>query len=135
MVMHTAEPVDNTEDTDMLVKILDSTYAEADLEQVTANKNQIKYDDRNKLISLHQYFDDIFDGTIGDWYIDPVDLELKPYSKPFNCKYYMVSRINKETFRKYLKWLVWIGVLTLVKKSQYGTPYLLSLWNKWLWVS
>ena len=64
--MHTAEPVDNTEDTDMLVKILDSTYAEADLEQVTANKNQIKYDDRNKLISLHQYFDDIFDGTIGD---------------------------------------------------------------------
>ena len=47
---------------------------------------------------------------------------LNPYSKPFNCKYYLVPIINKETFFKYLKYLVKIGVLTLVKQNQYGTP-------------
>ena len=34
----------------------------------------------------------------------------------------MVPRINKETFRRELKSLVEIGVLTPVQQSQYGTP-------------
>ena len=64
----------------------------------------------------------MFDGTLGYWDTDPVDLELNPGSKPFNSKYYPVPRINKETFHKYLKRLVKIGVLTPVQQSQYDTP-------------
>ena len=64
----------------------------------------------------------MFDGTIGDWNTDPVNLELKPDSKLFNFKYYPLLRINKKTFFKEIKRLVKIGVLTLVQKSQYGTP-------------
>ena len=62
----------------------------------------------------------MFDGTLGDWYTEPVDLELNPDSKPFNSRYYPVHRINKETLRKELKSLVEIGVLTPVQQSQYG---------------
>ena len=32
----------------------------------------------------------MFDGTLGDWDTDPVDLELNPVSKPFHNKYYPV---------------------------------------------
>ena len=64
----------------------------------------------------------MFDGTLGDWDTDPIDLEIKPGYKPFNSKYYLVPIINKETFRKELKHLVEIGVITLVQHSQYGTP-------------
>ena len=63
----------------------------------------------------------MFDVTLGYWDTVLVDLELKAGSKLFNCKYYLVSRINKETFCKYLKQLVKIGVLTLVQHIQYGT--------------
>ena len=64
----------------------------------------------------------MFDGTLGDWDTDPVDLDLKPGSKPFNSKYYPFPRINKENFRKELRQLVGIGVLTPEQQSQYGTP-------------
>ena len=67
-------------------------------------------------------FKDLFDGTLGDWDTDPVDLELNPVSKPFHNKYYPVPINNKKTFFKELKCLVEIVVLTLVQQSQYGTP-------------
>ena len=64
----------------------------------------------------------MFDGTSGYWDTYPINLELNPGSKPFHIKYYSVTRINKETIHKDLKFLVKIGVLTPVQKSQYGTP-------------
>ena len=54
--------------------------------------------------------------------IETVDLELKTDYKPFNSKYYLVPRINKENFHKDLKHLVKIGLLTLTQQSWYGTP-------------
>ena len=72
----------------------------ADLKQVTDNATQLKAEERIQLLSLLKYFEDLFDGTLGDWDTDPVNLELKPNSKPFNSKYYPVPRINKETFCK-----------------------------------
>ena len=79
-------------------------------------------EERTKLLRLLKYFEDLFDVNIGDWYTEPVGLELNPDSKPFNCKYYMVPIINKYTFHKEIQRLVKIGVLTLVQQSQYGTP-------------
>ena len=52
------------------------------------------------LLSLLEYFGELFGGTLGDWATDPVDLYLKPGYKPFNCIYYPVPRINRERFRK-----------------------------------
>ena len=77
-------------------------------------------DEISQLLRLLEYFEDLFYGTLGDWDIEPVDLVLKPYSKPFNCKYYPVPRINKETLHKELKRLVKKGLLTLVQQIQYG---------------
>ena len=65
---------------------------------------------------------DLFDGTLGDWATEPVDLELNPDPKPFNSRYYTVPRINKNFFEKELKRLVEIGVPTPVQQRKYGTP-------------
>ena len=64
----------------------------------------------------------MLDGNLGEWDTDPVSMDLKPGSKPFNNKYYTVPRISKETFCKELKQLVEIGVLTPVQQIKYGTP-------------
>ena len=61
------------------------------------------------------------DGTLGDWATEPVDLEINPDSKPFNSRHYPFPRI-KESFRKELKRLVEIVVLTPVQHNPYGTP-------------
>ena len=103
--MQTSEPASTRESTDMMVKILDSTYEKADLKQVV-NDSHLNAEERTLLLSLLEYFEDLFDGTLGDWDTEPIDLELNPYFKPFNSRYYPVPRINKETFRKELKRLV-----------------------------
>ena len=122
VVMHTAEPVSTRESTERLAKILDIIYAKADLEHVATESTQLNSEERNKLLSLIRDFEDLFDGTLVNWDTDPVELELNPDSKMFNCKYYLVRRTNKKTFLKELKRLVKIEVLNMVQQSQYGTP-------------
>ena len=122
VVINIAEPDSAREATEILVKILDITYAKADLKQVAYNEIHMDAEERTQLLRLLQYFEDLFDGTLGYWDTEPVDLELKPGSKAFNSKYYPVYRNNKETFWKERKRLVKIGMLTPVKQSQYYTP-------------
>ena len=86
-------------------KILESTYAKSDLEKVV-NDSQLNSEEITLLLSLLGDFQDLFDGNLGDWDTEPVDLEIKPDSKPFNSRYYPVPRIKKETFQKDLKGLL-----------------------------
>ena len=74
VVMHTAEPASAWEDTERMVKILYSKYANTDLEQVAANDIHMNADKRTLLLSLLENFEDLFDGNLGNWDIDPVDL-------------------------------------------------------------
>ena len=69
----------------------------------------------------------MFDGTLGNWATDTVNLKLKPGSKPFNRRYYPIPKINKEFSYEDLKRLVEIGVLTPVQQSKYGTPVFIIL--------
>ena len=87
VVIQTAETVSTMEATDRLVKILNSTYANADLEQVAANSAKLKSEEINQLLSLFQYFEDLFEVTLEDWDTYPVDIESNLDSKQLNCKH------------------------------------------------
>ena len=84
---------------------------------MSTNAIHLNAEERTRILSLLQYFEYLFGGTLGDLETEPVDLELNPDSKPFNCKYYLFPRINKDTFRKELECVVKIGVSTLVQQS------------------
>ena len=120
--MKTVEPDPTREATERMFKILGITYAKADLKHVAHNATHLNAEERTQLLSLLEDFKDLFGGNLGDWATETVNLEIKPCSKPFNNRYYPVPRINKETFRKELKRLVEIGVLTMVQHIQYSTP-------------
>ena len=106
VVMQTAEPVSTREGTERMVKILDSTYARVDLDQVADNATHLNSEDITQLPDLLKDFEFLFDGTLGDWDMEPANPELNTDYKPFNCKYYPVPRINKEASHKYLERLV-----------------------------
>ena len=61
-------------------------------------------EERTQRLRLLKYFDDLFDGTLGDWDTEPVNMEIKPGSKPFNSKYYPVPRIKRRPFAKSLNY-------------------------------
>ena len=98
--MQTVEPASTREDTEQMVKITESTYEKADLMQVADNASHMNSEERTQLLSTLEDFDDLFDGTVGDWATETVDLYPKPDYKPFNYRYYPVPRISKEKFAK-----------------------------------
>ena len=79
-----------------MFKILDSYYAKADLKLVADNVTQLNTEERTQLLRIHEDFEDLFAGNLGDWETDPVDLELNPGSKLFTIKYYTVPIINNK---------------------------------------
>ena len=74
------------EATEWMVKIFDSAYVKLDLKKVADNASQMNYGERNLLLSLLKDFEELCDGTLGERAANPVDLELNPYSKPFNSR-------------------------------------------------
>ena len=54
MVICTKEPAFTREATEIMVKIVYSTYSKVDLDQVTANAGQMNYDERINLLSLRK---------------------------------------------------------------------------------
>ena len=52
VVMKTTEPDFTREATEILLKILDSTYAKADIKQVADNAKQLNYEERTQLLML-----------------------------------------------------------------------------------
>ena len=58
--------------------ILDAKYEKADLQSVvSANCTHQSLQDQNKLLELLTEFEELFDGTVGDWNTEPVSFELK----------------------------------------------------------
>ena len=112
VIMQTVEPASTIEATDILVKIIDSIYVNENFTQIADNVTHMDSEDRTQLLELLKYFEDLCDITLGDFYTDPVELDLNSASKPFNGKNYPVNIINKGNFRKELERLVEIEVLT-----------------------
>ena len=82
------------------MKILDSTYEKEDLENVSAKETQLNAEERTQIIGILKDFEDLFGGTLGDWEIYPIGIELKTNYKTLNCKYNPLPSINKETIIK-----------------------------------
>ena len=65
-------------------------------------KNQrqhITETERNELLKLLQKFEELFDGKLGIWKIDPVDLKLKEYSEIICSIKYPVTKGQEEMFK------------------------------------
>ena len=62
VIMQTVDPSPTREVTEWMIKILNSTYAKADLEQVV-NASHMSSEERTLLLSLLRDFEDLFDGT------------------------------------------------------------------------
>ena len=92
--MQSVEPASTQESTGIMVKILDSTFAKADMKQVV-NDIKLNAKERTLLLRLLEEFKDLFNVTLGYWDTEPVDIELKLDYKPFNSRYYLVAKINK----------------------------------------
>ncbi len=116
------EPLVTQEATERMVRILDSKYEKANLSNVVASTTHLTDVEKRKLYNLLVKYEDLFDGTLGEWKTDPVDFELVDNAKPHSQRHYPVPHLYKETFRKELERLVKLGVLEPTQSSEWGSP-------------
>jgi len=84
--------------------ILDSKYEKQDLKAVATKQNHLTPDQRQQLYQLLQAHEKLFDGTLGQWAGQEIDVELRPEVPPFHCKRAMrIPHIYLETLKKEAK--------------------------------
>ena len=72
------EPTATKALTDRTVKILDAKYEKTDLPQVVQdNCTHLYVTQQRHLLKLLQDFEELFDGTLGDWDTEPMNLKTK----------------------------------------------------------
>ena len=97
-----------------VTKILDAHYERANLVDVVEKHCcYLSKERRGKILRVLKQYEDLFDGTLGDFQIEPVHLEPKEGTKSKYHKSFLVPKVNKETFKKKLERLRKIGVLKM----------------------
>ena len=88
------EPQSTLDATKRLIKILDAKYEKANLRAITEDDclNHLSATERNKLLQLLQEFEELFDGTLGDWDCTPVSLQLKEGAQPFHGRPFPIPK-------------------------------------------
>ena len=122
IIKGSAEPLITEQATERMVRILDSKYEKANLSKVVAQTTHLSDIEKQKLYKLLVKYEDLFDGTLGEWKTEPVDFELVDDAKPHSQRHYPVPHLYKETFRKELERLVKLGVLEPTQSSEWGSP-------------
>jgi len=108
--------------TQRVVRILDANYQRADLPAVVKNCSHLSLVEQNMLLEVLEEFEDLFDGTLGDWKTEPVSFELKRDAKPYHSRAFPIPRVHKETILKEIKRLVELGVIEWQPTSEWAAP-------------
>ena len=91
------EPISTAVTTKHVVEILDAKYEKADLPAICKALIHLTKDQQEQLLTLLQKYEELFDGTLGEWKTTPVSLELKEGAKPYNIRQpYPVQRCTRE---------------------------------------
>jgi hypothetical protein len=101
---------------------LDSKYNKANLKTVVQGAKHLNDKERDLLYHLLIKYEDIFDGTLGEWRTSPVDFELTEGAQLHSQRHYPVPHLYKQTFKKELDRLEGLGVLEKVQQSEWGSP-------------
>ena len=108
------EPQSMLKATNCLIQILDAKYEKANLRAIVEDdcNKHISAPDKASLLELLQEFEELFDGTLGDWDCDPVLLELKEGAMSHHGRPFPIPKKHLETTKKEIQRLCDLGYLS-----------------------
>ena len=106
------EPKSTREATKRTIEILDAKYEKANLAEIV-NEYCAHLHSRQQvqLLSVLREFEELFDGTLGDFDTDPVSLRLNKDAKPYHGRPYPIPHSQLAVFKKEVERLCELGVL------------------------
>ena len=112
----------DTTDIERIQRTLDVKYAPADLEAEVNKSEELTIEQQNQLLNLLLKFEDLFDGKLGTWLTEPIDIELKPDVKPYHAKPYPVPHSQEQKLKNEVKFLCEPKVLRKTNNSEWAAP-------------
>ncbi len=105
------------------MEILDARYAKTDRPAIVRdNYKHLTPSERESQLSLLLKFEQLFDGTLGEWTLPPVSIQLKEGAKPFHGRPYPIPKVHKATLTKEIDQQVSIGVMKWQPYSHWASP-------------
>jgi hypothetical protein len=113
-----------TTEAERIQEILDGKYTPADLEKVVEECAHLTKDEQGKLLQLLQKYESAFDGSLGAWDTDPIDLELKDPDNEqlYHAKPFPVPQSQEVKLKDEIQRLVDQGVLRKINRSEWAAP-------------
>ena len=75
------------------------------------------------MLEILQKIEELFDGTLGTWRINPVHFELNEYVKPIWLRPHPVSKLHEEEFKKVVERLFLLEVFERSNDSEWRDPF------------
>jgi hypothetical protein len=98
---------------------VESKCCPANLNKIATECRLLNTDRQETLHKLLRKFANLFDGTLGNWKTDPVDLELKDKNeKTYHARSYPVLHTQEQLLKDEVQQLVDLGVLQKVNRSE-----------------
>ena len=117
------EPKSLVDEFSRSTKILDAEYKPAVLKEVTQMCNNLNKEEQYQLLKLLQKYEHLFDGTLGEFNMDPISLHLIDKGvKSVHARPYTVPRSVEQQLRTEIARLVDIGVLEEDYASEWASP-------------
>lgn len=102
-------------------QIFDAKYEKQNLLRITEEQSQLTAEQQQALYAVLQQYEDLFEGSLGEWPDEEIEVELKADAVPFHCgKPIRIPHIHLETLKKEVQRLVEIGVLEEVDGRDAG---------------
>ena len=119
---HVKDSLAMDEASDRIKQIIDAKYEPANLDTVV---QECKHLNKNQQASLHQLltkYEDLFDGTLGQWNEAPYDIKVRKDATPYHARAYPIPRAHEATLKHEVERLCQIGVLKKVNRSEWAAP-------------
>ena len=86
--------------TDRVKRILDAKYEKADLSILVEEMTYLSNEEQASMLKLLLQHENLFNGTLGNWYDSAYNIELKQGAEPYHAKPYPVPRIHEATLKQ-----------------------------------
>ena len=120
-IMFSQDPA--TTDAERIQSIIDAKYTAANLEGIAKDCKLLTKEEQKELLALLEKFNHLFDGQLGTWDSEPVDLEFKePNCKPYHAKPFPVPHSQERKLKEEINRLIKFGVLRKINRSEWAAP-------------
>lgn len=112
-----------TTEAERIQSILDAKYSPANLDELSKGCKNLTQNEQKQLHKLLNKYEHLFDGSLGNWDTEPVDIELKdPNCKPYHARAYPVPQSAERKLKDECQRYCDAGILRKINRSEWAAP-------------